>query len=402
MCRITLPTLVAIACLGAACGDQPPAPLDTDPTVISSESSPASPAEELARTLALALRSPVLRAYLRAQLRASPYREHKLQFQHFLDAGGQHALRAIVAATRGSAATVAQNARAAIPLELYLPVPAQRLGWMGEGRLLVATAVADGDAPVAFDTAGRRYLLDPTTPPAIPVLALVPVETDFAALPPPDAMACLERCGGGGGGPSPGNNGANNPGGLYLTQSHFTQTFEGWLKGSPEFEVHILGQKGQTDSLADYQCTAEHQAVPYYFDQNALDWSGSVLLFSQAQLDSYRAAHAGQSVRVFVVEDDDTACTIKTDNPGILAVLDNLNGGRTAGKDTAVNGNKEFIAALALQKLLALVGSIINTSDELVGNAVADSVAGEVHPGFNWIVKGADNATNGWLKLEMR
>ena len=58
--------------------------------------------------------------------------------------------------------------------------------------------------------------------------------------------------------------------------------FEGWLKGGPEFEVHILGQKGQTDSLTDYQCAGEKQAAPYYFDQDALDWSGSVMLLSFA------------------------------------------------------------------------------------------------------------------------
>ncbi len=72
--------------------------------------------------------------------------------------------------------------------------------------------------------------------------------------------------------------------GLYLTKAHFVDDFEGWLKGGPEFEVHILGQKGQTDSLTDYQCAGEKQPAPYYFDQNALDWSGSVMLFSKVQL----------------------------------------------------------------------------------------------------------------------
>src|SRR2546427_1452372 len=49
--------------------------------------------------------------------------------------------------------------------------------------------------------------------------------------------------------------------GLYMTRSHFVQTFEGWLKGSPEFEVHILGQKGQTDSLTDYQCAGDRKST---------------------------------------------------------------------------------------------------------------------------------------------
>ena len=106
-----------------------------------------------------------------------------------------------------------------------------------------------------------------------------------------------------------------------MTKSHFVQDFEGWLKGSPEFEVHILGQKGQTDSLTDYQCAGEHAGGPYTFDQNNLDWSGSVLLFSKSQLDQYNAAHPNQNVRAFVVEDDDTACQIKTDTDRFQRVI---------------------------------------------------------------------------------
>jgi len=58
--------------------------------------------------------------------------------------------------------------------------------------------------------------------------------------------------------------------------------------------------------------------------------------------------------------------------------------------------------AQAFQKLLSALASIINTNDELVGDAVQDSVAGEYHAGFNWIVKGENNGTNGWVRLEMQ
>ena len=304
----------------------------------------------------------------------------------------------IATETGTPAAAVAAASDSSIPLEVYLPVPAHRVAWMGDGRLLVATQGADGDAPVAYDTAGNRFLLSPDMPPSIPVLALVPVETDFSTRPNP--MMCLSECGGGGGDddrppPTP-------VPGLYMTQAHFTRTFESWLKGSPELEVHILGQKGQTDSLTDYQCAGERQGTPYYFDQNGLDWSNSVMLFSQAQLNDYHTQHPGQNVRVYVVEDDDTACQIKTGNPDVLAFLDSLYTGRTAGKDTAKDGIKHFKTAQSFQKVLTSLASFINTNDELVGNAVADSVAGEHHAGFNWIVKSAQNVTNGWITLEMR
>jgi len=178
------------------------------------------------------------------------------------------------------------------------------------------------------------------------------------------------------------------------------------LKGAPEFEVHVLGQSGQTDSLKDYQCAGERQSWPYYFDQNNLDWTGSVLLFSRTQLDNYHAAHLNQDLRVFAVEDDDTACQIKTDNDvfkRLEEAVDGANRALTAGKDTTSStAGRIWKFAQALQKLFTAIASLINTNDELVGNAVQDSIAGEYHAGFNWIVKGEQNVTNGWIKLEMK
>src|SRR2546430_17656579 len=83
--------------------------------------------------------------------------------------------------------------------------------------------------------------------------------------------------------------------------------------------------------------TLFRSASPYYFDQNDLDWSGSVLLYSKTQLDNYHAAHPAQDVRVFVVEDDDTACEIKTTNDfwqNVVNAVDGANQALTAGKDT--------------------------------------------------------------------
>jgi hypothetical protein len=178
-----------------------------------------------------------------------------------------------------------------------------------------------------------------------------------------------------------------------MTATSFVGTFEGWLKGSPEFEVHMLGQAGATDSLRDYQCSGEKQTVPYWFDQNTTSWTGSVLLASQAQLDAYRTQHPGQSMRVVVIEDDDTACQIK---------MDSYYNSNTAGRDTTTGLTRVWNRAKAIQKILQAVWSFITTQDEFVGNAVQDAVAGEFRPGYNWIVKGENNASNGALKLEMR
>jgi hypothetical protein len=404
MCRNIIPLVAALAALGAGgCGDRPlPFTPDDSVTLAPAAGPPAEPREALAQQLARALKSPVVRAYLRAKLHASPFREQKLHFQHFLYADGGHALARIAAASDAPSGAVAIAAMRAIPLEVYLPVPEHRAAWMGDGRVLVATERSDGEAPIAYDTAGNRYLLRTDRPPTTPVIALVPVETDFSA--PPSAMMCLSECGGGGGGtytpppPAP-------PPGLYLTQAHFTQSFEGWLKGAPEFEVHILGQLGQTDSLTDYHCAGERQPPPYAFDQNSLDWTGSVMLFSEAQLNDYHAKHPGQNVRVYAVEDDDTTCEIKTDGAqfgAALSTLDSLFNSHTGGKDTVTAAGKQYRAATALSSFVSTLASLIKTNDELVGNAVADSVANEYHPGSNWVVKGAGHVTNGWIKLEMR
>ncbi len=340
---------------------------------------------------------------MHAELAGSPYREHKLPFQRFLAGDGGIALAAMARGTGRAASDVARDADRAIPLEMYLPVPAHRRAWTGGSDVLVATAIGDHDVPVAFDLHGNRRLLDPEHPPATPVIAVVPVETDFSTK-PSALIACLELCGGeggaGGGAPAP-----PSPG-LYMTKAHFLNDFEGWLKGSPEFEVHILGQKGTSDSLTDYQCAGETQPAPYNFDQNDLDWSGSVMLFSKSQLDAYHAAHPGQNVRVFVIEDDDTACQIKTSTDlwkKALEAVDAANQVRTAGKDTTLStGQKTFKFAQAFQKLFSALASLINTNDELVGNAVEDAVVGATYPGYNWIVKGENNVTNGWINLEMK
>ena len=409
--RLAVPAALALLVGGLACSDRTPGTGPAPGPAAGSNpgspgpASPAHPAppEQLARGLALALADPAFRARVHAELAGSPYREHKLPFQRFLAGDGGIALAAMARGTGRAASDVARDADRAIPLEMYLPVPAHRRAWTGGSDVLVATAIGDHDVPVAFDLHGNRRLLDPEHPPATPVIAVVPVETDFSTK-PSALIACLELCGGeggaGGGAPAP-----PSPG-LYMTKAHFLNDFEGWLKGSPEFEVHILGQKGTSDSLTDYQCAGETQPAPYYFDQNDLDWSGSVMLFSKSQLDAYHAAHPGQNVRVFVIEDDDTACQIKTSTDlwkKALEAVDAANQVRTAGKDTTLStGQKTFKFAQAFQKLFSALASLINTNDELVGNAVEDAVVGATYPGYNWIVKGENNVTNGWINLEMK
>src|SRR6184192_1039924 len=137
-----------------------------------------APPEHLARGLALALADPTFRARVHAELAGSPYREHKLPFQRFLAGNGGIALAAMARGTGRAASDVARDADRAIPLEMYLPVPAHRRAWTGGSDVLVATAIGDHDVPVAFDLRGNRRLLDPEHPPATPVIAVVPVRSE--------------------------------------------------------------------------------------------------------------------------------------------------------------------------------------------------------------------------------
>jgi hypothetical protein len=352
--------------------------------------------DRIARRLARALAHPGFRSYIKAELDQSPVVEHKLQLQEFLRRSNQRALHELARATAALPSEIELEARKAIPLEIYFPVAAHRAQWAGGPNVLVASAREDGDAPVAYDVQGRRYVLSPDAPPATPVLAVVPVETDFAR--PVGEATCVESCGGGGGGTSPGP-------GLYMTYSHFVQDFEGWFKGDPEFEFHILGQSGATDSLKDYQCSGAKAGGYYYFDQNDLTWRGSVLLFSQAQLNNYKTAHPNQNFRIIALEDDDTGCVIKFDAARFRNAINTVQSeypNLTGAKDTANAIAKWVKRANALQKILSAVYSFITTQDDFIGNAIEDVVVGTFYPGANWIVKGESNKTNGWIKLEMR
>lgn len=397
----------------AACGERVEPPTGASergpsPTAAARRADDRQRLEQVARRLARALADQQFRLRLKADLDRSPIREHKVQFQRLLTEGAHPAAAEIARLTREAPTVVAAEALGAPALELYLPVPEHRARWRGDADILVATALEDHEAPVAFDPRGRRQVLSPDTPPGTPVLALVPVETDFAAAGIGPAQVCpyggaggglvtQSTCAGAGGGPS--------SEGLWMTAASFTGSFEGWLKGSPEFEVHILGQAGTTDSLKDYQCAGEKQAVPYYFDQNSTTWSGNVMLVSKAQIDAYKQQHPGQSFRVVVIEDDDTACQIKLDSDRFRTLMNTVDANYqqlTGGRDTTTGLIRLWNRAAAFQKILQAVWSVITTQDEFVGNAVQDAVAGEFKSGYNWIVKGENNITTGALKLQMR
>ncbi len=359
--------------------------------------------ERFARRMARALRDPDFRGRVYRAINGSRYPEQKVHLQAFLDADGGAERREMANLVSEAGDRISQDL-AGGSIEMYFPVPAHRTHWRGGPDLLVATAELDHDAPVAFDLQGHERRLDPDRPPETPVLMVSQAELDFDA--GPAALTCLMDCdaGGGGGGGSVATGPTGS--GLFMTRSRIPNDFEGWFKGNPEFEIHVLGQDGNGSALTSYQCAGEHAGGPYTFDQNGADWTGSVMLFSQAQLDAYHQQHPGKSLVIFVVEDDDTACQIKIDSTRTSRLLKEVSqaySGLTAGKDSTLSpAQKVFKYAPLLYYAYKAVSSVIQTNDDPVGNAVNDVGAASAYlAGANWLIRGENSVVNGALRLEM-
>src|SRR3989440_2840183 len=125
------PALAALVLI-AACVDRTPVtspPLNGAPPPSASLASVAQRSEGLARMVAKGLKNPAFRAYLKAQLDASPYREHKLQFETFLASNNGRALREIADENGTTKVALAALAKGQVALEVYIPVPAHRAAW---------------------------------------------------------------------------------------------------------------------------------------------------------------------------------------------------------------------------------------------------------------------------------
>lgn len=383
----------------AACqGDDAPTPTAPTPAA-ATQTVATSPRERLALRLAVALADPATRAALKRRLDASHAPEGKLQFQALARAD-QGLLLASLARGGGSVAELLADLDAARPLEVYLPVASHRAAWQGDAGVLVATIGQDGEAPVAYDLEGHRRVLSADTPPATPVLALVPQETDFTGGRPLMAASCYDLCGST---TTTATSNVSSAAGLYLTTSHFEDSFESWLKGKPEYEYHVYGlvAGSEAEQLA---CTGEYAGGYSYFDQNGPDWSGNAMLLSEQERQAYQSAHPGAPIRIVAYEDDDEACVPRIDGNRVtqlLSAVDAAYKGVTSGKVEPwyVKGVR---AAPSLFNLYSAVRNIITTGDDLIGNAVETSVAGWVPGGANWVLKSDGTRTYGWFGTTYR
>ena len=384
----------------ASChGEEAPSPTGAAPAPTTAAVA-VSPRERLALRLAVALNDPATRTALKRKLDASHAPEGKLQFQALARADQGLLLASLARGTATSVADLLGDLDAARPLEVYLPVESHRRAWQGDATLLVATIGQDGEAPVAYDLAGHRRVLSADTPPSIPVLALVPQETDFTGGRPLMAASCYDLCGSTSTGAT---SNLSSTAGLYLTTSHFEDSFESWLKGKPEYEYHVYGLVAGSEA-EQLSCTGEHAGGYSYFDQNGADWSGNAMLLSEQDRQRYAAAHPGAPIRIVAYEDDDEACVPRIDGNRVtqlLSAVDAAYKSVTSGKVEPwyVKGVR---AAPSLFNLYSAVRNIITTGDDLIGNAVETSVAGWVPGGANWVLKSDGTRTYGWFGTAYR
>jgi len=408
--RSTLVGLTFIAAL-AACADS--TELVTAPSTAAQESraegSGSAAVQERAaltsigRLVAISLSERPMRHRLKKDLRAAPFEEHKLELASYLRSDhGKQLLREMAEAGGRSTDAVLTTVDQVRSLELYMPVRKHRESWVGDGDLLVAVQLEEGDPIVAFNSAGKETQVDPATPPAQPTLSIVSSETRFdqpatagmvnvgdlngaaiGTLVPagfqPLGINCLDCpvLDGGVYGPSA----PTIPAGLYLEFSRILDVHEPWTRGSPEIEVHIQGptDQGNPKMGDDLSCSGEH-AYDYRkaFNQDGGFWTGRVMLFSADETARF-ASQFTDGFHVMFWEDDDTACVLKLDNDVLIQLLKaTASAGSVAVKVIPIQWR--LVAAAFIAGVFSNPGEWLRTNDDFVGVAAPKEEFGYNYP----------------------
>jgi hypothetical protein len=383
------------------------------PAVASSSGDERAALTKIARLVAVALDNEPARQHLKRDMRAAPFREHKLQLSAYLRSTDGRALLARMVALAGGADRDLFATLAAIrPLEFYMPVTRHRESWTGSADVLVVSQLNESEPIVAFDKKGREVTLDRLVAPAQPTLSIVPVETRFdqtaapagsrnvrdqngnaigtlesMALKASSLIACEADCGaGGGGGGSPP---PSIPPGLYLEFSRIVDVKEPWFRGDPEIEVHIQGPNSAFAPTygEDLSCSGEH-AYDYrkVFNQDGGFWEGRVMLFSADETVAF-TNRFNQGFHILFWEDDNTPCTLKLDSNALVQLLNSM---ATAFSTVAIKlipgAPWKLVAGAFVAALFSNPGQWLLTNDDFVGVAVEQGSAGYSYPGNTHVI----------------
>jgi hypothetical protein len=371
----------------------------------------AAPSEErvalskIARLVALSLSTKPARQALKHDLRAAPFREHKLELGPYLrSANGKKLLASMVAVGGGDETSIFTTLNAIRRLELYMPVPNHRERWTGKADVLVASQLDESAPIVAFDEQGNEVAVDAKAPPSQPTLSIVPVETRFDApmdlrrsrnvrdengeaigtleqvdLRPASLIACGESCGGGGGGGGT----PPIPPGLYLEFSRLIDAKEPWPRGDPEIEVHIHGPSSTAAPRYgdDLSCSGEH-AGDYrkVFDQNGNFWEGRVMLYSNDETLTY-VNKFKEGFHIIFWEDDNEPCTLKYDANALLSLIQSAATATGAVAVKLIPGAPWYVVAgLFVAQMFSNPAPWLLTNDDFLGVAVDQRQVGSPYP----------------------
>jgi hypothetical protein len=360
----------------------------------------------IARLVAQSLATEPARQALKRDLRAAPFREHKLELGRYLRSpDGKKLLASMTAASGGDETSVFNTLNTIRRLEIYMPVPSHRERWTGKADVVVASQLEESAPIVAFDEQGNQIAVDIKSPPAQPTLSIVPVETRFDApmdlrksrnvrdengeaigtlesfdLRASSLISCGDTCGGGGGG-SGGT--APIPPGLYLEFSRIVDAKEPWTRGDPEIEVHIHGPTSTASPLYgdNLSCSGEH--APDYrkvFDQNGGFWEGRVMLFSNDEALTY-VSKFKEGFHIIFWEDDNEPCTLKYDGNTLVSMLQSTAGAAGSVAVKLIPGAPWYVVAgLFIAQLFSNGGSWLLTNDDFLGVAVDQRQLGSPYP----------------------
>jgi hypothetical protein len=402
--------IAMLACL-TACTD--PVTNATGPSIApdvraqpasASSSAERAALSKIARLVAVSMDNEPARQHLKRDLKAAPFREHKLQLATYLKSSdGRALLDRMVASGGGSEREVLETISAVRPLEFYMPVAKHRESWTGSAEVLVVSQLAESEPIVAFDERGKEVMLDRNVAPEQPTLSIVPVETRFSEpmaaagsknvrdnggsaigtlermVPTGSSLiACGETCGGGGGGGT-----APIPPGLYLEFSRIMDMKEPWFRGDPEIEVHIHGptEAGNPQYGADLSCSGEHAYDRRkVFDQNGAFFNDRVLLYSAEEVSAYTAKF-NDGFHVFFWEDDNEPCLIKLDNNVMLGLVKSAATAFTTVAIKLIPGAPlPLVVGVFIAAFFADSGPWLLTNDDFLGVAIDQASAGYYYP----------------------
>jgi hypothetical protein len=382
---------------------------------VKSEPTPSSSNEEraaltkIARLVAVAMDNEPARQHLKRDMKAAPFREHKLELAPYVRSKDGKALLDRMVTVSGEAESELLKTLTAIRrLEFYMPVAKHREAWTGSDDVLVVSQLDERDPIVAFDQSGKDVQLDRNIAPAQPTLSIVPVETRFDQPMPMIAsknvrdnngsaigtleaikfnssnlIACDDPCGGESGGSSA------VPPGLYLEFSRILDMKEPWYRGDPEVEVHVQGPSNLNAPRngEDLSCSGEHAYDPRkVFDQNGGFWQGRVMLFSADETVAF-ANKFDQGFHVLFWEDDNEPCTLKLETNSLVELLKSAASAfSTVALKVFPKASPLVMAGAFLGTFFANSGAWLLTNDDFLGAAVDQASAGYNYPGNTHVI----------------